>query len=554
MNNTVINALIGNEDYVKRHNVFGVDVQTPTLYMPQYITINGIVSGGVSCDQPVTSSFEIRDQYITALSHFVLSIDLPEVKGIGKFGYVPYVGYKCIQHVSVASTECTIWESSGEDIYNSCVNNETAMANSGYSHELNDVSVGLTPNDTIKDAATVYVYIKTPFDVEKTFSSLKLSDSKVTVTVTFNPVSDVIVRDTTFNYEAFVKDFVYVSELSFVGYMVKNIQPKQTYIERPRRVLSQINQATAVISEVHSVTSLGLYIKPYYGNTDNRFISYPGYNQTERDYICAFVERLLEDLVIVSDTVPSTFPDSAEIVEVPPDGIVNIQDVDVFVKIDNVPKDMAVFYHTNVLVFGTRKNSVVYNMSKKFSTITGTYSEVTKRIMFSHISHSVNITDVSIPVSIWTCQRNIYNGDNRSEYSKSKDLFINDPFVKGIDFKNKMDLISRLEVRFGNDVLYSETAPISKIYNDLLSGCDSGIRMLRFNFTPHTFFKPTTIVSNPSRGKDKLSVRVVFASIDPNNPISYVSKHLVLICHDLYGIHNDSGINVVKITDDVKNK
>ncbi|QQG31577.1 Rifampicin resistance protein [Swinepox virus] len=547
MNNTVINSIIGNDDIIKRHNVFGVDVQNPTLYMPQYITINGITSTDSNCDQHVVSTFEIRDQYITALSHVMLSIELPEVKGVGRFGYVPYVGYKCIQHVSISSYDDILWESSGEDLYNSCLDNDTALTNSGYSHELNTISTGLTPNDTIKESTTVYVYIKTPFDVEKTFSSLKLADTKIVITITFNPVSDIIIRDITFNYDNFVKDFVYVTELSCIGYMVKNIQIKPSYIERPRRVFGQLNQSTAVISDVHSVSSLSVYIKPYYGNADNKFISYPGYSQSEKDYICVFVERLLDDLVTVCDTSPKWFPETAELVEVPNSGIVTIQDVDIFVRIDNVPCNMKVYFHTNILVFGTRKNSVTYNLSKKFTTITGTYSESTNRIMFSHVSHSINITDVSIPVSVWTCQRNIYNGDNRSESSKNKDLFINDPFIKGIDFKNKTDIISRLEVRFGNDVLYSETSPISKVYNDLLSNHKCGMRTLRFNFTPPTFFKPTTIVANPSRGKDKLSVRVVFASLDPNNPIYYISKQLVLVCKDLYKVTNDDGINVTKI-------
>ena len=197
MNNTVINSIIGNDDIIKRHNVFGVDVQNPTLYMPQYITINGITSTDSNCDQHVVSTFEIRDQYITALSHVMLSIELPEVKGVGRFGYVPYVGYKCIQHVSISSYDDILWESSGEDLYNSCLDNDTALTNSGYSHELNTISTGLTPNDTIKESTTVYVYIKTPFDVEKTFSSLKLADTKIVITITFNPVSDIIIRDIT---------------------------------------------------------------------------------------------------------------------------------------------------------------------------------------------------------------------------------------------------------------------------------------------------------------------------------------------------------------------
>ncbi|AOE46451.1 Rifampin resistance, IMV assembly [Sheeppox virus] len=549
MNNTVINSLIGNDDNIKRHNVFGVDIQNPTLYMPQYITLNSVSSTG-SCTQNVVSTFEIRDQYITALSHLMLSIDLPEVKGIGKFGYVTYVGYKSIQHVSISCNNGTIWESPGEDLFYSCKDNETALNNSGFCHELNSISTGLTNNDTIKESATIYVYIKTPFDMEKTFSSLKLSDSKVIVTITFNPVSDIIIRDSAFDYESFVKDFIYVTELSFIGYMVKNIQTKESYIEIPRRVLGQINQSTAVISEINSVTSFSVYVKPYYGNTDNKFIAYPGYTQSERDFICVFVERLLEDLVVVSKEPPNYFPESAEFIEVPPNGIVNIQDVDVFIKIDNVPCGMSIYYHSNILVFGTRKNSITYNISKKFSTITGSYSESTKRIMFSHISHSISITDVSIPVNLWSCQRNVYNGDNRSESSKNKDLFINDPFIRGIDFKNKTDIISRMEVRFGNDVLYSETNPISKIYNDLLSNCVLGTRTLKFNFTPHTFFKPTTIVSNTARGKDKLSVRVIFSSFDPNNPIYYVSKQIVLVCNDLYKVTNENGINVIKITEE----
>lgn len=115
---------------------------------------------------------------------------------------------------------------------------------------------------------------------------------------------------------------------------------------------------------------------------------------------------------------------------------------------------------------------------KKFSAITGTYSDATKRTIFAHISHSINIIDTSIPVSLWTSQRNVYNGDNRSAESKAKDLFINDPFIKGIDFKNKTDIISRLEVRFGNDVLYSENGPISRIYNELLTKSNNGTRTL----------------------------------------------------------------------------
>ncbi|AAA60851.1 hypothetical protein VARV_IND64_vel4_107 [Variola virus] len=549
MNNTIINSLIGGDDSIKRSNVFAVDSQIPTLYMPQYISLSGVMTNNGPDNQTI-ASFEIRDQYITALNHLVLSLELPEVKGMGRFGYVPYVGYKCINHVSVSSCNGVIWEIEGEELYNNCINNTIALKHSGYSSELNDISIGLTPNDTIKEPSTVYVYIKTPFDVEDTFSSLKLSDSKITVTVTFNPVSDIVIRDSSFDFETFNKEFVYVPELSFIGYMVKNVQIKPSFIEKPRRVIGQINQPTATVTEVHAATSLSVYTKPYYGNTDNKFISYPGYSQDEKDYIDAYVSRLLDDLVIVSDGPPTGYPESAEIVEVPEDGIVSIQDADVYVKIDNVPDNMSVYLHTNLLMFGTRKNSFIYNISKKFSAITGTYSDATKRTVFAHISHSINIIDTSIPVSLWTSQRNVYNGDNRSAESKAKDLFINDPFIKGIDFKNKTDIISRLEVRFGNDVLYSENGPISRIYNELLTKSNNGTRTLTFNFTPKIFFRPTTITANVSRGKDKLSVRVVYSTMDVNHPIYYVQKQLVVVCNDLYKVSYDQGVSITKIMGD----
>ncbi len=546
MNNTVINSLMGSEDGVRRANVFGVDSYQPTLYMPQYITLSGISSGS-GCDHYV-SEFEIRDQYITALNYLVLSIELPEVKGVGRFGYLPHVGYKCIRSVSICSGDENIFDVSGEDLYLSCKNNNVALELSGHSHELNDISMGLTPNDTIKEAATVYVYIKTPFDIEGTFSSLKLSDCKITVTVTFNPVSDIIVYDSTFNFKTFSREFIYVSELSFIGYMIKNVQLKSSYIEKPRRIVGQINQNTVIVPEVHSSTALSIYVKPYYGDSDNKFISYPGYKQSEKDYIDAFVNRLLEDLVIVSENDPEdNFPESSEIVEVPSSGLVTIQDANIHVKIDNVPEDTKVYFHTNILIFGTRKNAVVYNLSKKFLFITGTYSRETNRIIFTNVYHTINVSDASIPVNLWTCQRNVYSGDNRSFSSKSKDLFVKDPFIKGIDFKNKTEVISRIEVRFGNDVLYSESSPISRVYDDLLNKCLGGNRTLKFNFTPNTFFKPTTLISNPSRGKDKLSVRAMYSSLDNNNPIFYVSKQLVVVCHDLYSVNNVNGIKVNKI-------
>ncbi|ANS71177.1 trimeric virion coat protein [Pteropox virus] len=547
MNNTVI-SLLSADDGVKRANVFGVDEHQPTLYMPQYITMQGI--SFKDCTNSQTNTFEIRDQYITAINNLVLSIELPDVKGLGRFGFVPYVGYKLIKHVSISSDHGTIWEKSGEEIFDSCSSNESAMQLSGFTRELNDISTGLTQNDTIKEATTVYVYLKTAFDVENTFSSLKLANSKITVTVTFHSISEVIVYDSTFDVEAFVKSFVYVTELSFIGYMVRNVQLKPTFIEMTRKQISQINQSTAAITDVHATTFVSVYVKPCYSTADNRFISYPGYAQTEKDYVCAFVERLLEDMVIVSDQVPcGKFPPSADIVEVPDNGIVYLQDVEVLVKIDNVPDDMNVYFHSNLLVFGTRKNSIVYNLSKKFSVIAGYYSVATNRIIFTSVSHSINISDASIPVSLWSCQRNVYNGDNRSESSKSKDLFVNDPFIKGIDFKNKIDVISRLDVRFGNDVLYSETSPISKVYGELF-GRPKSVRTLIFNFTPHTFFKPTTLNSNTSRGKDKLMIRVIYANLDQNNPIYYVPKQLVVISSDLYKLTNDNGILAIKVTSD----
>ncbi|AUL80257.1 SWPV1-061 [Vaccinia virus] len=258
MNNAIINSLIGGDDSIKRSNVFAVDSQITTLYMPQYSSLSGVMTNDGPDNQAI-ASFEIRDQYIPALNHLGLSLELPEVNGMARFGYVPCVGYKCINHVSISSCNGVIWEIEGEELYNNCFNNTIALKHSASSSELNDISIGLTPNDTIKAPSTVYVYIKTPFDVEDTFSSLKLSDSKITVTVTFNPESDMVILDSSFDLETFNKEIVYVPELSFNGYMVKNEQIKPSFIEKPRRVIGQINQPTATVTEVHAATLLSVY-------------------------------------------------------------------------------------------------------------------------------------------------------------------------------------------------------------------------------------------------------------------------------------------------------
>lgn len=78
------------------------------------------------------------------------------------------------------------------------------------------------------------------------------------------------------------------------------------------------------------------------------------------------MSRLLDDLVIVSDGPPTGYPESAEIVEVPEDGVVSIQDADVYVKIDNVPDNMSVYLHTNLLMFGTRKILLYITFLKSF--------------------------------------------------------------------------------------------------------------------------------------------------------------------------------------------
>lgn len=546
MNASIISTLTGSEDAVRRANVFSFEVQQPTLYMPQYVTVGGMAHNDAG-EFPVVS-FEIRDQYIMAATHLVLAIELPEVKGVGGFAYIPYVGYKCIRHVAITSVNGTIWETAGEELFERCRGNAAALELSGFSHELSDISVGLTPNDTIKDATTVYVYLASPFDCDTTFSSLKLSDAKVVVTVSFQPIADVIVYDSTFDICAFKRSFIYSTELSFIGYMVRNMHARPSYIEIPRRQVGQINQPTAVITDVYAATSLAVYVKPLHAS-DNKFIAYPGFSQSEASYIHVFVDRLLEDLVTISESKPTGFPPSAVVLEVPESGIVSIQDVEVLVRIDNVPEGHRVFYHANLLTFATRKNACTYNLSKRFSVITGTFSPSTRKIIFTNVAHSIGITDVSIPVSCWSSPKNVYHGDNRSEASRAKDLFVGDPFLKGIDFLNKTEVISRMEVRYGNDVMYSENAPVSKVYSGLLDGWQSGVRRLVFNFNPSTYFRHTTLTATPSRGKDKVSVRVLYASLDHNNPICYVTKQLVVVCSDLHRVTYDPYTRVTKISE-----
>lgn len=552
MNNSIISSVINSIDSSsKRTNIFSFDVQHPTAYMPQYISINGYHNKKDNdANQVYNVSFDIRDQHIAAVNYFFISIQLPEVSGEGKFAYVPYVGYKCIQHVAITCGDITIWETDGEELFDKCVDDKIAVL-SGYSPELNDISTGYTPNDTIKDSTTLYVYIKTPFDADKTISSLKLVNNKITVTITFRSINDVIVYDSKFQVERFVRDFVYSTELHLIAYAVSDIKPKSAYIELDRRVVSCSSTPTPipVISDVYACTAMSVYVKPYYGMMENKFISYPGYRQTESDYVRCMVNRLLDDLIVVADTVPQGFPNTATFVKVPVDGQINLQDVDIIVKIDNVPDDKDIYYHTNLLIFGTRKNSFVYNISKKFSSIIGTYSPNTDSINFSKVNHSISITDASIPVSFWVSQKNVYQGDNRSNYSKSKDLVVNDPFRKGIDMVNKTDVISRLEVRFGNDPIYSEISPITKVFNMLLTGSSINMRKIIFNMNPANIFRPTTLNANTKRGKDKLTVRISYIDTDPNNPIHYVAKQLVVICTDLYRIDYDGNINITKITE-----
>ncbi|ALA62402.1 rifampicin resistance protein [Turkeypox virus] len=553
MNNSIINSVINSIDSsTRRTNIFSFDVQQPTAYMPQYVSINGYCDSKDrhECSRPLSISFDVRDQHIAAINYFIISIDLPEVTGEGKFAYIPYIGYKCIQHVTITCGDMTIWETDGEELFDKCIDDKIAFI-SGYCPELNDISTGYTPNDTIKEATTLYVYIKTPFDTDRTISSLKLVNSKITITVTFRNINDVIVYDSKFQVEKFVKEFVYSTELHLIAYAVSDIKPKPAYIEIDRKLISCSSTPTPVpvISDVYACTSMSVYVKPYCGMMENKFISYPGYKQSEADYIRAMVGRLLDDLVVVTDTAPRDFPSSASFVKVPPDGQITIQDVDIIIKIDNVPDDKDVYYHINLLVFSTRKNSSIYNISKKFSSIVGVYSPITDSINFSKVDHSVSITDASIPVSFWISQKNVYQGDNRSEYSKSKDLIVNDPYRKGIDMVNKTDIISRLEVRFGNEPIYTEISPITKVFNMLLTGSSVNVRKILFNLNPANIFRPTTLNANTKRGKDKLTVRISYADIDANNPIHYISKQLVVVCTDLYRIEYDGKINVSKITE-----
>ncbi|ABJ09011.1 rifampin resistance protein [Nile crocodilepox virus] len=544
MNTSIVNSFLGSRraEAAKSKNVFGVDPQETTYYMPQYITVSGI-----RCDDVVR--YEVKDQYINAANYFVLTVPLPEIKGVGSFAYAPHVGYKCIKRVQFSSQRGLIWEIEGEELFAASRGSNIAAC-SGYSEKLCSMSTGHTPNDVIKESELIYVYLRTPFDDESTISSLKIpANDKIVIEVAFNRISDVVIYDAAFNIDAFAHGFVYQPDLSFIGYTVKGLQAKPAYLQIPRRVVGSLNITSNSLGEVYSITSLSVYVKPCYG-IENKFIAYPGFDQTPAAYVKAYVERLLFDLLTVSAERPSNFPPESDIVRIASSDIVTIQDIDVSVCIDGVPAGKSLYFHRNLLVFGTRRNGAAYNISKKFSKICGFYNDVNDTIIYTEVLHTVDMLDVSIPVKLWNSERNIQAGDNRSAASKAKDVYINDPFLKGIDLLGSFDPVERMEVRFGHELMYSEDFPISRIYNRLLTSAIAAERKLIFNYTQCCLFKPTILQADHSRGKDKLHVKVGYKRLDVDNPIHYVDRQLVLACNDLYRIsYDNSEVKVSKIND-----
>jgi hypothetical protein len=493
--------------------------------------------------------FILTDKNVEGMNNICLHIKIPEIKGVGAVCFSENFIFKLIKNFKLYINSTLIVQRNGFEFLSELKKNDrynniyTQIGNNKY---FLDFKYGTNDDDIMFESKELMCPLMMIFD--QYLQILKIPYlSKIIIELELNKITDVINYNMSFkNNIGKLSNIDLEPKLSFNLYNTKNEISYDRYIEQSEFKDGGDDKTENYSSSFKSITNIFWYVKSDLF-LNNRFISYPGYDLSESGYINAFKNRLLEDLIVVARDESfkkiKKFSNKCDFQKInKKTNVYKFDKVDeVKFNILNVPDDHEIYFHTNILTFNRRHREDTYNISKKFKYILGQYIKNEDRILFLEVDHSLNISDVSIPISKWESNENTAMGDLRSQESKNKDIIINDLFIFGLDFLCKDIGYKSVTVRSGtsydniidrsdNRQLLNHLAYKDMNYSltELGKYLEPCIGFIKFNCNNIIYTEPSRFKSDETNNLRSCTINVDWSNYSDNNPKSLINKKLIV--------------------------
>lgn len=495
---------------------------------------------------------EITHSLINGMSNLILSINLPEIKGCGTVSFNPYFGFGLIKELTMTIDNSIVSRMTGYTFlqeYLKYCNKNMGFKNvyeKWMGNDENRFKKKSVPNAdlVIFEKKRIDIPLFMFFDNNLPFSTLRVFDNtSVKIELELKPLKSVLNYNTVFRDKSLESiDVLYepklkIKQYNTTGEGVCNRMYTQYECTYGSSVQDSINSPL-----FDSITDLSIYTKSNLFDSGKTFVAYPDSVFDEKSYISCYEKRILKDMIVIAKNIDEfihLYPKNAIFEEVK-DNMINFSSVyKCNIEIVNIPDNMKIFYHKNILTFNRCGGDKEYNISDKFRCIRGIYYQDSKLIDFTKITSILSIGDVSIPIELWTNSSiNTSYGDLRSTKSILYDnVHINNPFIFGIDFIGKNTGIEEVRIK-------SHPIDISSIVEEHSSNPELSMvtnqynypytYSISFNKNDITFIEPAKICSDSKQDFRQFIIHPTYIEFN-NNDIRKTIKFDVVV-----------GINTVK--------
>lgn len=551
-----------------RQNIYITETKSGKYNIPQQFTCPCTLEDGYYIAT-------VTDNKLEGCNNFGLSITLPEIKGVGSVRYQTNFVYKLIEECVIETIDNevrsnVIIKKSGleflldfnqkERMYPSVIGNNSDFCS---------FKIGKFPDDVIFQSTEIYFPLIFIFDhTINPRTCLRLyPETKLRIKIKFKQFHEILLYNSKYKKSSLknILDVDLQPYIKFTGYNTCGSSYKNRYIEELVTSVHQSNKKNYCTPEFLSISNILWYPKSDMFS-GREFVAYPNFPETKERFVESFVNKLLPDLITISkeDNFLKSrgFNDKCKFKQIKAyDKIEFDANNNCVINIMNVPDDHYIYFHMNILSFSRRNNLNEYNISKKFKYILGTFIKEENKIIFHNIEHTINISDVSIPIDIWNAEENTACGDLRSSKSKKDNIFVNDPFVFGMDFlSNELGLISRTlttgsnetiaeinndkincDAYFGSENLYSVT-PITEYSNP-------SIFIYRFNSHNIVFTEPSRLSADIEKNFRYVNLSIDWKEFPEVDPRSLFTKKLIICMTIVKKILYDNNIITVQVLD-----
>lgn len=502
-------------------------------------------------------SISITDIRVQQISQLELKLRLPEIKGEGTISYLKNYIFHIIENFNIyiynqySEDKILLDKLDKEDIYNNALYENLIQdflnKNGGEQDEFCYEKSGSYDDDIIFKERNITIPIYTNLSPIKIFPGTKIvfefKINSIDKFVTYNTIyKEKSLKQLMTNFRN--NNLNIKLEFSNIIFNISEENEKNHYqlFIKKNKVIGPNNTQNLNSSEFKNTSGIIFSNKTDIFNKTNRFLINPGPNNTFENIRKKFLKKILECLVIVSEQDLSKAQEKIALGYKKESKFEVVVDNKIYfdknnhnycqIYISNVPEGSNVYYHKNILTFSRRldKNNIL-NISSLFKYIKGIYFEEEEKITFNldEIEDTIDIWHMSIPVEIWDHKNNTETGDLRSIENKTKDFYISNDFIYGMDFLSKDKGYKDVKISAGQDTLNNYYLDTFGIYRDVIL---KPIKMDKNNYAQHALFTTYNniynIKANPDINFNNFLANISWEEYPDYNPKNLYSRYPIL--------------------------